>query len=296
MSTTQHPLTETDVADLWNRSVFAGKGRSSFVFHQSQSHIMDALRAAFDAGREHERAQAEFIEITEEMWDASCEHEREHAAQARPAEITDEMVEAAARATHSAAAWPSTPGIIKDCWRRYARAALTAALAVAHPAEPLARTLLAVPKGHGAPHHDAGRIKADDYVAQVDKSGSIRAGIAHHQDEDGDWQTEKDVCITLAVWRADRPDALTVWPAPTPPAVEVEWEPQFGDIITDIRYGAAGRLDRLVNAGAVGWADEAGHFWYLTDFTAFTLPDGTRVRRDGEHANGEPRFVREAVK
>ena len=29
---------------------------------------------------------------------------------------------------------------------------------------------------------------------------------------------------------------------------------------------------------------------------AFTLPDGPRVRRDGEHANGEPRFVKEAAK
>ena len=55
MSTTQHPLTDEQAETLWNRAVFAGPGRSSFMFHKSQSHIRDALRFAYDAGREHER-------------------------------------------------------------------------------------------------------------------------------------------------------------------------------------------------------------------------------------------------
>ena len=51
------------------------------------------------------------------------------------------------------------------------------------PAEPLARTLLRVPEGHGAPHHDAGRIKAGDYVLQVYESGTIRAALNGENDD-----------------------------------------------------------------------------------------------------------------
>ena len=32
--------------------------------------------------------------------------------------------------------------------------------------------------------------------------------------------------------------------------------------------------------------------WPLRWIAAFTLPDGTRARRDGEHEDGEPRFVK----
>lgn len=143
MSTTRHPLTDGAIAGIWTKHA----STLGVFTHDSRRPSSDlpvvrhALRAAFDAGREHERTTT--------------------------------------------------------------------------PAEPLARTLLAVPEGHGAPHHDAGQIKADDFVLQVDKGGFIRAGIAHRQDQDGDWRTAGGRLITNAAYRADRPDALTVWPAPT---------------------------------------------------------------------------------
>lgn len=158
--------------------------------------------------------------------------------------------------------------------------------------EPLARTLLGVPEGHGAPHHDGDKIRPGDFVLQVDESGFIRAGIAHHQNEDGRWYTQNGLCITWPVERADRPDALTIWPAPTPPAEEVELPGEFGAVITDVEadFGETTRLDRMV------WT---GRHWTYRDYStvpeflaAFTLPDGTRARRDGEREDGRPRFVK----
>ena len=165
------------------------------------------------------------------------------------------------------------------------------------PAEPLARTLLAVPEGHGAPHHDVGRIKPDDIVMQVDESGSIRAARVHYQDMDGDWRAKNGDIITWAARRADRPDALTVWPAPTPPAVEVELPTEFGAIITNaitigpIHHYVAPRLLRVVDS----WFDDHEDSCTADHITAFTLPDGTRARRDGERADGAPRFVKVQV-
>ena len=147
MSTTQHPLTETAAAELWDASPCPEGYEFRGMLAGEQDATVYAMRAAFDAGRAHEHPT---------------------------------------------------------------------------PAEPLARTLLRVPEGHGAPHHDAGRIKAGDYVMQMDKGGYLRAGRAHRQDVDGDWRAKNGDIITWAVRRADRPDAITVWPAPTPPAVEVQ--------------------------------------------------------------------------
>lgn len=167
------------------------------------------------------------------------------------------------------------------------------------PAEPMARTLLGVPEGHGAPHHDADQIKAEDIVLQLDEDGTLRGGRAHYQNEDGDWFTEDGVSITWAARRAPRPDALTVWPAPTPPDEEVEMPTEHPAHLTDVEVTDGGTFAHMALDEDGDWCgvDLSGRFRYGTPrwIAAFTLPDGTRVRRDGDHANGEPRFVKTQV-
>lgn len=212
-------------------------------------------------------------------------------------EITDEMRRAAASA-YEDMAQVTRPENHEKCLN----AALEAAIAIAPTptptpatAEPLARTILGAPEGHGAPHHDADQIKAEDYVMQVDRDGFIRAGKAHCQAADGDWHDENGGIVTWATKRAYRPDALTIWPAPTPPAEEVDLPTEFGDVILNPRWGARSYA-RAVHLGEGVWAAEvtpgADVYTHLAhDLAAFTLSDGTRVRRDGKHEDGTPRFI-----
>ena len=129
--------------------------------------------------------------------------------------------------------------------------------------------------------------RVGDEVRQ-DYCGVTTTAVAGRVDDDGSPWTAEGRFIGRArvgTWYVRRP-------APTPPAEEVEWEPQFGDIITDVEvaYGEIVRLDRMV---WTGWR------WTYQDHStvpkfiiAFTLPDGTRARRDGEHEDGTPRFVK----
>lgn len=164
------------------------------------------------------------------------------------------------------------------------------------PAEPLARTFLGVPEGHGAPHHDADAVKADDYVVQVDKDGYIRRGRAHHRDLDGEWCTEVGLILIWDHLRADRPDALTIWPAPTPPAEEVELPSRHPAHLLDVETddGHACAYMALDLDGDWIGVDQNGRYrvCHRTMLAAFTLPDGTRARRDGEREDGTPRFVK----
>lgn len=279
MSTTQHPLTDETRDRLVS---YISGGTIDCSTHEGQ---YDSL------------SEDDARTIVESLWEPMTQ-----AAQARPVEITEEMVEAGAsyaweEANPGVLGWNSLTEHHKEGCRRDARAVLSAALAVAPtPAEPLARTLLGVPEDHGAPHHDAKEIKPGDYVMQLDQDGLIRGGRAHHQDRGGDWHAKGGRIVAWAAFRADRPDALTVWPAPTPPAVEVEMPAMHPAHLPDVK-GVDGdvcahmALDRF---GRWRGVDQVGvpRDWPPHFIAAFTLPDGTRARRDGEHENGEPRFVK----
>lgn len=59
---TDHPLTETAAAELWDASRDPGRrlaDRYEEMYHDDRATAVAALRAAFDAGREHERANPE---------------------------------------------------------------------------------------------------------------------------------------------------------------------------------------------------------------------------------------------
>ena len=293
MTTTQHPLTDGAIAGIWTKhastlGVFTYDGRRP---SSDLPVVRHALRAAFDAGREHER---------------------EHAAQDRPAEIPDETLDrlvsyisggtidcSSEEGRYDSLSEDDARTLVESLWEPMMQAVQAAALAVATPAEPLARTLLAVPDGYGAPHHDADRIKAEDFAMQVDRDGFfIRAGIAHRQDQDGDWQAKDGRLITWAAARAARPDAVTVWPAPTPPPEEVQLpgEPRR---LTDVALSGGEKIAEAAWTGAVLLYARHPLATNLVVAPAdqieqWTL-DGTRARRDGERPDGEPRFVKESA-
>lgn len=119
----------------------------------------------------------------------------------------------------------------------------------------------------------------------------LMTGVAHHQDSDGDWRTEDDFLLTAG----DR------WPLRrisdrTPPAIEVELPSEHPAHITDVEDvdGDVCAYMALDNDGDWCGVSEQGRFrdWRPHDLAAFTLPDGTRARRDGKYADGTPRFVK----
>lgn len=82
----------------------------------------------------------------------------------------------------------------------------------------------------------------------------------------------------------------------TTPAEEADLPTEFGDVLLDPRWGARSYA-RALHLGEGVWAAEvtpgADVYTHLTrDLTAFTLPDGTRARRDGKHEDGTPRFIK----
>lgn len=142
------------------------------------------------------------------------------------------------------------------------------------------------------PHHDARPwqdctrkgVCAGDLV-EARAYEHLRIGVAGRQYENGDWYTEGGHLLTDDRWPLRR------IPAPTPPAEEVELPAEFGAVITDVEadLGETVRLDRMVWTGR-RWAYKY-HSATAGFITSCTLPDGTRARRDGDRADGTPRFV-----
>jgi len=290
MSTTQHPLTDEQIMGYHE---LPGSGEW----------FRDA-RYWFDAGREHERTATP----------ANPHHDPRPWQDCTRAGIREgDLVErpclgvvrvGVAHHQDEEGDWRARNGWVLTCGDRWPLRRIPAHTAekgttmteTPTPAEPLARTLLAVPDGCGAPHHDASRINPGDYVAQVDSDGCIRVGRAHHQDQDGDWEDERGLLITNAAGRADSPDALTVWPAPTPPAEEVQLPAMHPAHLPDVKGVDGAVCDHMALDRFGRWrgVDQVGvpRDWTPHFITAFTLPDGTRARRYGLRPDGEPRFVK----
>ena len=248
---TDHPLTETAAAELWDEHVPPQLNFQGWTWDDRRS-ILDALRAAHDAGREHERTT--------------------------PAEVTEEMRRAAASA-YEDRAQVTRPENHEKCLN----AALSAALAVATPADP---------HHDPRPWQDCTRedLRKGDLV-QALLGDSLRIGVAHHQDEDGEWCTDGDWYITSGTVYP-----LRRIPAPAPPAEEVELPGEHPAHLLDARGWDDERFAYMALDAGGHWCgvDQEGvaRAWPTRWIAAFTLPDGTRARRDGDHANGKPRFIK----
>ena len=84
-------------------------------------------------------------------------------------------------------------------------------------------------------------------------------------------------------------------PAPTDPAEEVEL-PGVPCALTDVQIREALAAGVALWTGlevvVVGFNGRAV-VMRVRELVTFTLPDGTRGRRDGNHEDGTPRFVKE---
>ena len=298
MTTPDHPLTETAAAEMWDEhrdpsaAPFHAQGR---LYRRGQTAL---IRAAYDAGR------ADASKPDDRPWQ-DCTVEDICAGDLVEARYGDFVRIGTAHHQDEDGDWCTKGGhrlTEGDRWPLRRIPAPTpekeTAMTKTTPAassEPLARTLLGIPDTHGAPHHDADQIKAGDYVMQVDRGTLVHHGIAHHQDEDGDWATEGGKFVTAAAL-ADRPDAITVWPAPTPPAEEITLPTEHPAHLTDVEIALGDHFAYMALDCQGLWVgvDQDGRFraYRPHALVTFTLPDGTRARRDGEHADGTPRFVK----
>mgnify|MGYP007131911221 CR=1 FL=1 len=179
-------------------------------------------------------------------------------------------------------AWPPTPTALADDYRGAAIAALTAALPhLVSPDDPRPWEPLAP----GDPLH------AGDEVWRWWCGVSTR-GIFDVQHPDSQVYTAERGHLghrAIGTWCVRRRI-----PAPTPPAEEVEL-PGVPCALTDVR------LREALAAGVALWTGRevvvsgfngCASAHPAQDLAAFTLPDGTRARRDGEHEDGTPRFVK----
>ena len=167
------------------------------------------------------------------------------------------------------------------------------------------------------PHRPALSLPTDAFAtnppADADRpweplNGPVRVGDEVRQEAFG-------FAVTAVVARVDgRGDPLTAegaiigdlrhgtWyvrrtvPADTPPAEDVELPGERPAHLLDVKITGRAKCARMELDRYGYWigVDQEGYprQWPLRWIAAFTLPDGTRARRDGEHEDGEPRFVK----
>ena len=80
MSTTQHPLTEAAAVEMWDASPCPEGYEFRGMLTVEQDATLYAMRAAFDAGREHERANPDdaLRAAREQGWDDAAEYIHDH--------------------------------------------------------------------------------------------------------------------------------------------------------------------------------------------------------------------------
>ena len=85
-------------------------------------------------------------------------------------------------------------------------------------------------------------------------------------------------------------------PAPTPPAGEVDLPDEHPAHITDVETDGGHVCAYMALDNSGDWCGVSTTGLFLDrrpqDLAAFTLPDGTRARRAGDHEDGTPRFVK----
>ena len=138
-----------------------------------------------------------------------------------------------------------------------------------------------------------GPVRVGDEVRR-DANGITRIAVVAFVDAAGDPWTAEGVLIgrlNIGTWYVRR----TV-PAPTPPAEEVELPGEHPAHLLDVEITGRAKCVHMELDRYGYWigVDQEGYprQWPLRWIAAFTLPDGTRARRDGEHEDGEPRFVK----
>ena len=138
-----------------------------------------------------------------------------------------------------------------------------------------------------------GPVRVGDEVRQEAFGFAVTAVVAR-MDGRGDPLTAEGAIIgdlRHGTWYVRR----TV-PAPTPPAEEVELQGEHPAHLLDVEITGRAKCVHMELDRYGYWigVDQEGYprQWPLRWIAAFTLPDGTRARRDGEHEDGEPRFVK----
>ena len=145
-----------------------------------------------------------------------------------------------------------------------------------------------------------GPVRVGDEVRQ-ERAGITTTAVVGRVDDGGDPWTDwgdpwTDGGALIGLLRHGTWYVRRTIPAPTPPAEEVELPGEHPAHLLDVEITGRAKCVHMELDRYGYWigVDQEGYprQWPLRWIAAFTLPDGTRARRDGEHEDGEPRFVK----